>query len=61
MNKECRYIEPTEYGNYCCLNAQACNNPVPNDQCKDIKKYWEYLEQMGVEVVSEEEIKEIFS
>ena len=59
MDKECRYVETTEYGNYCSLNHQACNNHVPNDQCEDIENYWKYLQDMGVEIVAEEEIEEM--
>lgn len=61
MNKECRYIESTEYGNYCSLIGKECSKPIPNDQCEDIEKYWKYLEEMGVQVASEEEIEEMFS
>ena len=58
MIKECRYVESTEYGKYCSLLGQACNNHVPDDQCEDIEKYWKYLEEMGVQITSEEEIEE---
>lgn len=61
MSKECKYVEPTEYGNYCSLNHQTCDNPTPNDQCEDIEKYFEYLKEMGVQVVTEEEIEEFFN
>ena len=58
MEKDCRYIESTEYGNYCSLVGKICNKPVPNDKCEDIEKYWEYLKGIGEQVVSEEEIVE---
>ena len=58
MNKECKYVESAEYGNYCSLSNQSCNNSEPNENCEHIEEYWKYLEEMGVQVVTEEEIEE---
>ena len=61
MSNECKYVESTEYGKYCSLINQGCNNPQPDNKCENIERYWNYLEEMGVEVASEEEIEESFN
>lgn len=58
MNEECKYVESTEYGNYCCLLHKSCDNPSPNNDCEEIEAYWKYLTEIGVEVASEEDIVE---
>lgn len=60
MEKECKYVESTPRGNYCTLCNNECDNPT-NNNCSTIEEYWKYLEEMGVQITSEEEIEEIFN
>lgn len=29
MDNKCKYVETTEYGKYCVLSQQGCNDEVP--------------------------------